>query len=476
MPSVEQEVQIAIESWKVKDPRLYSALNLLNQQLQNLTRKVEPLIIQSEAPEDSAVTDSISAPTATYIFTGTTVRIIWSQSVGAIFYEIRKGTDWDTALFQFRTSNLQADVDPLLEGDHTYLIKSVDIDGNYSTTTFTLTVSVPPILVVPVTGTVIDNNILISWTPPESAFNIRHYEVYRDGVLLGNQFGTFFTRFEVVSGIYEYSVIAVDIAENRSPESVITLTVSQPPDFVLFDVFISTLNGTYVNAKMDATPEPDQIVAPINLTESWQDHFINNSWANIQAQINAGYPIYIQPSNTASTPDASYEEVVDYGTTIGSSIVAVTYNHILPSPSDDVTVVIKMATSTDNITYSAFSSGAVQFRTAFRYIKYKLEFTAANNKALILVFELTFNISVKRENDGGEVAAVSTDVSGTSVAFNKAFKDIESITATVKASTTATAIVNFVDIPNPTGFSVYAFNSAGTRISATVEWAARGIL
>lgn len=89
---------------------------------------------------------------------------------------------------------------------------------------------------------------------------------------------------------------------------------------------------------------------------------------------------------------------------------------------------------------------------------------------------LTIRLDIKRENDGGAINAVAGDVGGTAVLFNKPFKDIESITVSVKETQRFFCIYNFVDIPNPVQFYVFVFDAAGARASKVVTWAARGII
>ena len=104
-------------------------------------------------------------------------------------------------------------------------------------------------------------------------------------------------------------------------------------------------------------------------------------------------------------------------------------------PNVDTT--IKMAYSLDGISYSPFVAGASQFIPQMRYLKLRLEFLGSSDVALMELYNLTINLSVKRENDGGEVYAdyVLPSDPGTEVLFNKAFKDIESITCTTKSIT-----------------------------------------
>ena len=92
------------------------------------------------------------------------------------------------------------------------------------------------------------------------------------------------------------------------------------------------------------------------------------------------------------------------------------------------------------------------------------------------ISNLTIRLDIKRENDGGTVNALATDVSGTPVLFNKAFKDVDSITVSVKETTRFFVIYNFVDIPNPVQFYVFVYDTAGARASKVVTWASRGVI
>jgi hypothetical protein len=211
----------------------------------------------------------------------------------------------------------------------------------------------------------------------------------------------------------------------------------------------------------------------------WHEHFEVRFWDEIQDQIAAGYPIYIQPTVLTG----SYEEVVDYGVVIQNTIITVTYNEFVHSPA--TVVLIRIATSEDGITYTPFVDGASLFSQSMRYLKVRLEFTNSDDDALLEIYNLTFSLSVKRENDGGEITAwAGTEVghegdllTGTQVNFTKPFKDVESITCTTKSLTEPFYVIfNFTDIPNPTHFFVFAFDSSGNRVQRLVDWKARGII
>jgi hypothetical protein len=140
-------------------------------------------------------------------------------------------------------------------------------------------------------------------------------------------------------------------------------------------------------------------------------------------------------------------------------------------------VVTMMAVSDDGVTYTPFVHGASQFLPSLRYLKLRIEFTASEDTVLMRVFNLLVNIAVKRENDGGEVIASKDDALGTQVYFTKIFKDVESVTATIKTPQEPfTVVVDFQDVPDPVGFRVFVFDSTGNRVSKTVEWKARGVV
>jgi hypothetical protein len=461
------EVELLLEPLKHTDPRLWQALHALSDQLETLIIEIEPIIRQSQLPGGGIA--AVEPPTALQINSaGTTLRLDWGHVVGAAQYEVRKGTNWDTAFFQFRTVNISANIDPIPVGSHTYLIKSMNAAGAYSIGTTAGSIQVNGPAAPPVSSSVIDNNVLLLWTIPPSFFTIKHYIVKKAGVQVGLATGTFITFFETLAGTYQYSVSAVDVAGNVGLETTVGVLVNQPPDFALQDRRTSALNGTRVNTHKIAGPK---LFCSWIITD-WQNHFTTRSWLDPEDQMTAGYPIYIQPSAI----NGSYEEVIDYGTVINNLIVNVSYN-VFQITSSVVNIIVKMATSLDGVSYSAFTPGASQFFGSFRYLKLLIEFTGENDKALCEFYNLIISIDVKRENDGGEINALATDVNGTIVYFNKPFKDIESITTTTKSTTEPFyAIFSFTDVPNPTNFKVFSYDSSGNRVTRLIDWKVRGIV
>lgn len=467
----ETEIASLISNLQRTNPELYMALTLMNDKVTAIDEQLNPSIRQSTSVSSVSYSSAVIPP-ANFVATpnGSTLRFTWDASSTGFQYEVRRGSDWATASLLFRTTGLQADIDPLLAGDYIFLIRSITLGNVYSALSTSVDVTVTSPLGITLTGQVIDNNVLLTWDPPSSYFSIDYYILKKGGVEIGQLFSTFATIFEQAPGTFVYSVIAVDVAGNHGAALTTTLVVNTPPDYALQDYRVSALGGTLVNV-LKRTAGPTLVASWVS--ETYQAHFTSRGWASMQAQITAGYPIYIQPTTVTL---GSYEERIDYGTTLTNVIVAIRYTE-LQLGATNVAIVVKMKVSTDDITYTAYTSGSVQYFTSFRYLKFKLEFTGASDKALVEVSNVNISLDVKRENDGGQVAALSTDVSGTAVTFNKAFKDIETLTATVRGTVTPyIVIIDFTDIPNPTTFYVYVYNAAGTRQSKTVDWKARGIV
>lgn len=410
------------------------------------------------------------------------ILLTWeSPGSAARTYEIRRSGEliWNTASFVTRTPSLSVNLAPLPTGAYYFLIKTIDSFGNYSPNfAWAIGTVVPPGKPF-VTAAVIDNNVLLNWTTPTASFTIDRFRLYRNDQVYGVLRATFVSTFETVAGEYTYGVEAIDIAGNVSEIGYVTTIVNTPPDYQLQDRRFSNLDGTMENVVRTSTPT---LIACVNDEELWNAHFTARGWNTPQDQINAGYPIYVQPSETTGW----YEEIIDYGLEIQNTIVTIETQLIQIVP--EVTILIKLAHSTDGVIYTPFVTGASQFIQIFRYLKIRIEFTGSSDKALAELTLIQTTIDVKREVDGGEVIAFAGGIhndadgipvdhtNGTPVKFNKVFKDVNSITATADSIEPIIIIYDFTDIPNPTGFKVFALDSTGYRVTYLVSWKARGIV
>ena len=457
------------------DPRsvliLKDILRDFNQEVQSIYETIGPI---QEAIKPITVPTGPGLAPAPLNFSGqvllTSIYLSWeAPNDAARTYEIRRNSyvSWEDASFVTRTPSLSINLAPLPTGSYYFLIKTIDAFGRFSSDFANTIITVVSPGTPFVTVAVIDNNVLLNWTTPTASFSIERFRIYRNGSLYGTLRATFVSTFETVAGTYEYGVEAIDVAGNVGGRGEVTAIVNTPPDYQLQDRRTSSLNGTMENVVRTSTPT---LIACVNDEELWDAHFSTRGWTTLQAQINAGYPIYAQPTETTGW----YEEIIDYGIEIQNTIVTIAYQltQIVP----EVTVLVKLAYSSDGVVYSPLVPGASQFIQTFRYLKMRLEFTGTSDKALAELTLIETTLDVKREVDGGEIVAQASHVGGTTVTFNKVFKDVNSITCTADSIEPITIIYDFVDIPNPINFKVFALDSTGNRVTYLVSWKARGIV
>lgn len=460
------KIQSTIQGTQFADPRLYDVLMAIVARLQAQDIDIQTIQNQIDQTVESVSLDVDPVTVFEYTLQLDFIQLTWERPNSSIFnFEIRKGSNWDTAVRVLITNTTSAVINPLTVGTHTYLIKSIDVNGIYSSIAKELNIIISPIGSISISHNVIDNNVLLYWDAPSSAFRILYYIVKRNGTEIGNKDGTFTTVFEQAAGTNTYGIIAVDIAGNQSAEGLREVIVTQPPDYVLEDIQEDDFSGTKVNA----LAENNYLLCCVDTTESWTNHFVNNSWGTIQDQINAGFDIYIEPSKTSG----SYVQVFDFSSIFTNIIINVNWSSEVLD--DSVSVVCKIRVSDDDITYTSYVSGTSLYVVSARYVDVKLEFTGGTNK-LIKISDLFVRLDIKETTDSGTIAALAADASGTTVTFNKSFKDIRSIVVSVNTTTEKKAIYDFTDVPNPTSFKVLVYNAAGSRVDATVSWLCKGII
>lgn len=365
------QIESLINGLQFSDPRTAEVLRLLNKESQRATAEMDSRLKKLEGPFVDLSKSIIPQDVLNFqaVARAFSVHFTFDRTnIAQRAFEIRVGTSWDNSQRVLTTASLQFDIDPILKGNYIYFIKAISVTGNYSQNAAFTFLSILGPSSVTISSSVIDNNVLLSWTLPTSEFQIDYYKVLRNGVEIGHQGSSFFAIFEPQAGIYTYSIVAYDIAGNTSPMASQTISVSTPTDYEIEDVRTSDLNGTRVNAIRN--PSPVKIIATANITESWQDHFVNNGFATPQDQINAGYPIYIQPTPATG----SYEEVHDYGVTFTNVLITVTWNKFTVVP--DVNFAFSISYSTNGISYSTPVPDTHIYAVNLRYLKIRFDFTA----------------------------------------------------------------------------------------------------
>ena len=385
-------------------------------------------------------------------------------------YEVRLGATWATAAYIGKSRTTYLKVPPASVGSVFWLIKAISNTGIYSTTATTATLTVVAPTAPTVTQQVIDNNVLLYWSPAASTQAIQTYEIRRGATwatatVIGQKSGLFTSVFETTAGTYTYWVAAIDIAGNVGTPGGVTTTVNAPPDYVLKANIDSIFNGAFSNALL----EQGRVVMPVDIAATYADHFTGNGWATPQDQVTAGFPIFIEPS----TASGSYTEFIDYGTTLAACKITASFAGTVVAGAPVVSCDILV--SADNVSYTTYAGVTETYATAFRYVKVRINVASTGGDDLYTLDMLNTRLDVKLKNDAGSMVWNGNPAA---VSFNLPFIDVQSINLTPMGTTASlTAVTDFVDTPNPTTFQVYLFNSAtGIAPSGpiTVAWAVKG--
>lgn len=374
-------------------------------------------------------------------------------------------------------------------GTHTFMVRAVDASGNHSIWgTFDLAVRAPGAAFLTDVN-VIDNNVQIYWQEPQSQFfAIAYYNfgTVEDGFfsLIGRIDARFASRFEKKSGAYTYQICPVDVAGNVGECSAISAQVAQPPDFVFFDDYDSTFNGTKVNAALDGV---GNMILPVLPDETWQQNIdrvaalLEKDAASLtwQQKIDGGYQAWQSPPTTSGT----YTEIVDVGTDVPSTMITVTVSSRVLEGSP--TVSCKIEVSSDKNAWREMADGAFStYATAFRYVRYTFTVTGG----LLAISNINYKLDVKKLSDFGSVYSNATDngdgfvdvdttpmLYGTWVPFLVAFTDVQSGPIAFCNEQDKTAYVTFEDVLHPAGFRVYVLDKNGNRTSGQISWSAFGV-
>lgn len=372
----------------------------------------------------SVAVDVPEAPAVSSQISGADVVLTLSEPQATLpiaEYEVRYGTDFATGTYVSRSKSRTFRFPVDWGGTRQFFAAAIDANGNVSaagSAAITIDAHTRPALV----AEVIDNNVLLRFAETTGTLPVWEYEfrsgaTWASGTVIGTAAARFVTRFESISGVYTYWAAAVDTAGNYGEPGSVTATVSQPPDFkLLYDQ-----NSAFGGAKTNCVVENGTLVLPVNTTETFEAHFTARAWSTPQDQINAGYPIYVEPTLTT----ASYEEVINYGTTISSTMITLTANTTTVAGSVTLTPTISVSNSSATGPWTDYAGVWQAFTTAFRWIKVRLDAAATGGANVMTVNQLNIRMALKSKRDGG-MGAAAVEVAK---AFTAATTDVITSTA-----------------------------------------------
>ncbi len=368
-----------------------------------------------------------------------------------------------------KVTQYQSQVDWL--GSKAFWVAAVDVAGNVGTyKSVEINVEAPsaPSCTVKVVG----NNILLYWTSSSGTLPITTYEIskgatFKGAQSIGAKSGLFTSVFEATAGTYTYWIAAVDSAGNVGAPGAVTAAVSSLVGYVLHSDLFSTFSGNLVNA---ANENGTGITMPVDQTLTWQQHFVNHGWKNIDDQIKAGYPYYNQPSINSGY----YEEVIDYGQILSGLNCTITPTIVTLAGSPSISVNISISnTGLDGSWFDYLNTNSVYLNN-FRYLKVRVTANSTDDISLLKMTSLEIKLSAQLQDDAGHAIINANDVNGTQVNFNISYYDVQSISVTAEGSTPLIAMYSFNDVPNPKYFYAFLFDKNGNRVSGAISWSSKG--
>ena len=374
--------------------------------------------------------------------------------------------------------------------DPTHTIRNVDIGKTYevavSTTdpsdgeTDTVLIEINgPGAPTDLFAEILDNNVLLKWTAveddlPIEKFIIRKGATWATGQELGYSKTTFKSFFEQVSGTYIYHVAAVDTAGNVGDSASVTVTVDVPTDYKADTekTIAEQSNRTLTNLIEVSTTA---IVGPVSLAETWEDWWDDNGYGSgtFQDFIDDGYLTYITPDSTTT---AKYESgSVDMGAVFTNATFALEIEWDILEGSDAVSVAPTMYSSPDNIVWATHSGVNRIYVAGARYIKFDIDITVPQNTKIKITKASIVAVVKTVKSNGSDTVTVANDGKAVSITASYAYADVDTIIATPGGTTSKTAVVDFTDVPNPTDFTVYLFDSDGNKTTGAFYYEIIGV-
>jgi len=400
------------------------------------------IYIALPVPNPNNFSSSFSTTGLTNIFCSLKWDQVTTSEFNIAYYEL----SYDSIVEKIQTTSFDVKADWL--GSKVFTLKAVDIHGRKSSGVSISAQKARPNPPTNLKTQVIDNTVMLYWkNPVVTTLPINHVLVKRGpswqspDFVIGEKKGEFTTSIENTGGQFTYWLAAVDTSGEESDPVPVTTVVTEPPDFIFHGDFNSNFNSVS-SVFSNAVRDDGGVVAPVNTTETWEQHFTSRGWNTIQDQTgvsNNNYPYYVQPTNST----AYYEEIFVSSSILESSKITLAYTgEIIVAP---VNVVPSIAISEDGITYTTYDGTTSIYGINFKYIKIRLTITSSTDKGLYKLKSLYLKLDAKLKSDAGKVTITSTSSEGKIVNFNKEFIDVQSISVSANGTGFLNPVYNFKD-------------------------------
>ncbi len=212
------------------------------------------------------------------------------------------------------------------------------------------------------------------------------------------------------------------------------------------------------------------MVAPIDIEETWTEHFVDNSNSTLQDFIDDGYTYMPEPVPAT----AAYQETVDEGLELSTARVQTTYTKEDFNSGPAVTRYIAEKQYGDNAWNE--ETTIEHFFYEFQFLRTRFAIASDDGKKFGLFSNHTIDLNQTSKTESGTDTTPSSPTPNVTITLTGTFYDINSIQVTPIGTTALFAVVDFTDAPNPTEFDVYIFNDGGTaQFDTDFTWHVTGI-
>jgi hypothetical protein len=294
------------------------------------------------------------------------------------------------------------------------------------------------------------------------------------GEVLGRYKGEFLLHEESRPGRWRFYVRAVDIAGNASGLGWVTLDMRTPDDYVLVDRLddvLATPEAGGTNAIKLTGPRAGAWVLPVCVPgQTYDEHFSTRSWTSPQDQIDAGYPIYIQPA--CDQPGVVFWEH-DFGKPLGPLQISFAPQWTVLDGGPQVEGHILTKATAGDPWIDAGPTDSLLLPDGTQFVRYELRATSdAAREGLVRLERVSYTLSLELISDAG---FATVDASGvTTVRFNVPFVDVRSVQVSVQSGGAARSAAWQLS-PDNTSMTVALFDAVGNPSAGSVSWFARGL-
>jgi len=201
------------------------------------------------------------------------------------------------------------------------------------------------------------------------------------------------------------------------------------------------------------------MVAPINTTETWSEHFTNNSKTTLQGFVDAGYTYMPEPVPSS----AAYQETLNEGVEISLANVQTTLTKEDYNGGAAITKYIAEKQYGDDAWNEQQSVS--EYFSEFQFLRTRLSIASSDNKKFCFFINQTVTLNQRKKVESG-MGTVTYPATYATITFTGTYYDIISINVTPlgDGSQEIIPIVDFTDAPNPTSFDVYLVDGSGSAL------------